>query len=229
MTKKTITLEDINEQYKAPSFVPNGPDSAKEPAFEGLLTDTQVLERNKYYLPRLELNKPEFWPNSENKKHFLPVVAEKTCLGNCSGVSGLKSACCRLNPHDIEHVLGPCNEDWIKEIRKKLFKKTGVYYSREDIVIDYEEGKQIGQAYFNDHPVFKNEDAYPILRMQLYGAGFGCKFLNVTSGKCSIYEDRPEFCRGYYCNYIKANFLVRKQGTNTQYVDLRKDSKEKDK
>lgn len=219
MDKKTISLEELIEQSKIADYT--------EPQGVKQQSNQEILKKDIFFVPRLEINKPEYWPDNPNKKHFLPVIAEKTCLGNCSGVEGLKSGCCKLNPDDIEHVLGPCDEKWIKQIKEDLFKKFGVRYSREDIVIDYEEGKKIGEKHFNNHAVFKNKDAYPILRMQMAGTNFACKFLNLLSGKCSIYELRPEFCRGYYCNYIKANFLVRKQGTQTQYVDLRKEPKEK--
>jgi len=221
MNKKTISLEDLIEQSADQNFV----DVDKNLSGIKQETSEEIVKRDMFFVPRLDINKPEYWPNNPNKKHFLPVIAEKTCLGNCSGVEGLKSGCCKLNPDDIEHVLGPCDEKWIKTTKEDLYKKFGVRYSREDIVIDYEEGKKIGEKYFNNHPVFKNRDAYPILRMQLAGTNFACKFLNLLSGKCSIYELRPEFCRGYYCNYIKANFLVVKQGTQTQYVDLRKEPK----
>jgi Fe-S-cluster containining protein len=159
------------------------------------------------------------WPSkplSERKK-FTPEEATKICLKNCNGVPGLWSACCRLDPDDLEHVLGPVTEEWIKKILK-YFSKKGFNYTRADIVIDFEEGQLIGDKFFNGHPIFKNKASYPIMRIQTIGPRFGCKFLNPDNGKCGIYEVRPTpMCDGYLCSYVKSNYLVRTKEHPNRY------------
>ena len=101
----------------------------------------------------------------------------------------------------------------------KWFRKKGINFSRQDIVIDYEEGKIIGETLFKEtgnNNIFQQEDAYPILRFQVLGPRYACKFMNPLTYKCSIYDQRPPMCRKYLCNYITTNFLVEtKQKPNT--------------
>jgi Fe-S-cluster containining protein len=170
----------------------------------------KVMEDNRYYLPILHLNDPSVWepkPLSE-RLHFTDEIAKETCMSNCCGYPGVKNACCLLDPEDLEHVLGPVDEPWIKKMIL-WYKKKGIHATRSDIVIDYEEGKLIGEAHFNGHRVFMAEDSYPILRIQAFGQRFACKFLNVHNGKCGIYSVRSDMCRNYLCSYVSANFLVK--------------------
>jgi Fe-S-cluster containining protein len=175
------------------------------------------VQRDRFHLPVLHINDPTQWPSQplENRIRFTDEVAYNTCLGNCCGVEGLKAGCCQMDPDDMEHVLGPLDEDWIKEIVAWLRVK-GIAASRADVVIDFEEGRVIGEKFFNGErkAVFMSEDSYPILRFQVQGPRFACKFLNPVSGKCNIYEKRPDMCRGYLCQYIKANFLIRTDSKN---------------
>lgn len=102
---------------------------------------------DKYYLPVLNINHIPQWeskPINERKK-FTDEVALETCLGNCCGVEGLKGACCHLDPVDLEHVLGPVDEDWIRDTIK-WFRKKNIPCNRTDLVIDYEEGKFLGET-----------------------------------------------------------------------------------
>lgn len=165
---------------------------------------------NKFHLPVLNINKSEYWESmpKQERKHFTSEVAMETCLGNCCGYEGLKAGCCQIDPEDIEHVLGKVTEEDIKNIINHL-KKTTPGIKREDIVIDKEEGIKIGKAFFNDHAVFSHIDSYPMLRFQIFGPRFVCKFLSTKTFMCTIYNHRPKMCRDYYCNFIKANFLLR--------------------
>lgn len=172
---------------------------------------------NKYYLPVLSLNDATMWPPAQmaDRRHLTDEIATETCLSNCCGVPGVFSACCRLDPDDLEHVLGPVKEKWVKKFLRYA-KKKGWNYKRSDVVIDYEEGKLIGERFFNGHPIFTKPTSYPMMRIQAMGPRFGCKFLNPDNGMCGIYEQRPGMCRGYYCQYIKKNFLVKtKEKPNT--------------
>jgi Fe-S-cluster containining protein len=185
----------------------------------------KIVEDNRYYLPVLHINDPSIWeskPVSE-RLHFTSEVATETCLKNCCGQLGLKSACCIMDPDDMEHVLGPVSEADIKKIVNH-FKKKGFNFTRSDVVIDFEEGKLLGQTFFNDHPVFKREDSYPIMRIQTFGPRFACKFLNVHNGKCNVYSFRPEMCSNYLCSYVKSNFLVKTKKGNT-YIRVDKEKK----
>lgn len=179
---------------------------------------------NKYHLPVLYINDATQWENNPHKQRFTDDVAKKTCLENCCGYEGLKCACCMLDPNDLEHVLGKVDEQWIENIRQWFKNTKKMFLSREDIVIDFEEGKLLGETWFNDHPVFKNEKSYPMLRIQVYGQRFVCKFLNVKSGVCTIYSQRPDMCKDYYCQYVKSNFLVKTRQNPNTYVNLKTDS-----
>ena len=179
---------------------------------------------NKYHLPVLYINDATQWENNPHKQRFTDELAKKTCLENCCGYEGLKCACCMLDPNDLEHVLGKVDEQWIEDIRQWFKTTKKMFLSREDVVIDYEEGKLLGETWFNDHPVFRNEKSYPMLRIQVYGQRFVCKFLNVKSGVCTIYSQRPNMCKDYYCQYIKSNFLVRTRQNPNTYVNLKTDS-----
>lgn len=178
----------------------------------------EAKKENKYYLPVLSLNHPDMWsskPKSE-RQAFTDKVAMETCLSNCCGVPGVFSACCRLDPDDLEHVLGPVTEKWVKSFLRYARKK-GWNYKRSDVVIDYEEGKLIGEHFFNGHPIFDKPTSYPMMRIQAMGPRFGCKFLNPSNGMCGIYDHRPDMCRGYYCQYVKKNFLVRTKESPNNY------------
>lgn len=177
----------------------------------------------KYFLPVLHLNREEAWEPKPMKErsYFTDEVAMKTCLSNCCGYEGLKSACCTLDPDDLEHILGPIDERWIKKTLL-YFKRKGMSLEREDIVIDYEEGKLIGQTHFNGHKIFEQKTSYPMLRIQVYGPRWGCKFLNPKTGMCTIYHIRPDMCRNYLCQYVKTNFLVRTRQKPNTYQNIRK-------
>ena len=168
---------------------------------------------DRYYLPVLNINRAEEWPSKplNERKHFTDKVAMEACLGNCCGVEGLKGGCCHLDPFDLEHVLGPLEEDWIKDIIK-CFRNKGLNFNRQDIVIDNEEGKIIGETLFretNNNNIFQHKDAYPILRFQVIGPRYACKFMSPMTYKCQIYEKRPNMCSNYLCQWVITNFLVK--------------------
>jgi Fe-S-cluster containining protein len=223
-----LSLEEVTTLQKKREDLENTKKQENNKRFLGSLRNGNKPhnQKDRFHLPVLHINDPTQWPSQplENRLRFTDEVAFHTCLGNCCGVEGLKAGCCQLDPDDMEHVLGPVDEDWIKEI-VRWFNLKGVSVTRSDIVIDFEEGKIIGEKFFNGErkAVFLSKDSYPILRFQIQGPRFACKFLNPISGKCSIYEKRPSMCRGYLCQYIKANFLVREDPKNHPhtYVKIR--------
>lgn len=204
-SKRVLTLEELeNQGGQLLSSSPTQADSAR------------------HFLPVLYINDKTQWKSvpMEQRKHFTDEVAQETCLSNCCGVKGLKAGCCHLDPENLEHVLGPVDEDWIKSTLKWLNSKK-IWFKRSDLVIDLEEGKIIGATFFNDHPVFNSPQSYPILRFQVTGPRFACKFLSEDTGRCTIYEHRPDMCRDFYCEFIQGSFLVRTREHPNRYVKLR--------
>lgn len=219
-TGKTISLEDLLKKEK-PVYLPKPSISASESDDND--SDPDKVP-SKFYLPVLRINDASQWeskPLSE-RTHWTDDNAKKTCLGNCCGVKDLRAGCCQLDTDagDMEHVLGPVDEDWIKRTIH-WFRKKGINVTRHDLVIDWDEGKLIGRQFFHDHEVFKQKDSYPILRIQANGKRFACKFLNVHNGMCTIYEQRPDMCRDYLCEYVKANFLVATKDHPNTYKKIR--------
>jgi len=229
-TKRTISIEELirqDEEANARKIIdPIKTSGTLIPNKEEL---RDLKKENRFYLPVLHINHMDMWPPKpkSQRKHFTDKMAKEVCLSRCCGVDGLKSACCRLDPDDIEHVLGPLSEDWISSIIK-WFKKKGVNVTKQDIAIDFEEGVLIGRKFFNGHRVFEDPKSYPIMRFQVDGPHFSCKFLNNASGMCNIYEQRPDMCRNYLCGFVKSNFLVRTKEHPNQWrmVDVRPDDKQ---
>lgn len=213
-TVRTISIEELlsNEDTS---------DIALETKSIKHLTNEELKaakKENRFYLPVVYLNQMDMHPPKPNSErtHWTDEKATETCLSNCCGVPGTKSMCCRMNMENLEHVLGPVEEKWIKKIIE-WFKKRDVIMTRHDIVIDFEEGSLIGQNFFNGSAVFEKKESYPIMRMQIEGPHFACKFLNNMTGKCNIYPVRPTpMCTDYYCSYVKSNFFLKtKEKPNT--------------
>ena len=219
-----MTIEELFE-FESPSPVEEEPKKKSNRESLRLPKDTdkeKLIEDNRFYLPVLHINDPTMWdskPLSE-RLHFTDEVAMETCLSNCCGTPGVGNACCVLDKDDLEHVLGPVDEDWIKSMIS-WYKKKGMTMNRSDIVIDFEEGKLIGEAHFGGHRVFTDPKTYPILRIQAYGPRFACKFLNVHNGKCTIYAQRSDMCKNYLCAYVKANFIVKTPKNPGTYKKVR--------
>lgn len=216
-TGKSISLGELLKTHKEVNLSRDIKSPKMEEPLDG--TPEESKKRAKFYLPVLHINDATQWeskPLSE-RKPFEGEVAMKTCLGNCCGVENLKGACCQMDPEDLEHVLGPVDEAWIKRMIK-FYKKKGMTVTRHDIVIDFEEGKLLGQVHFNDHQVFKSPDSYPIIRMQASGLRFSCKFMNPHNGMCGIYSERPDMCKNYTCSYVKANFLIKTKAHPNTFI-----------
>ncbi|MFA6049657.1 MAG: YkgJ family cysteine cluster protein [Candidatus Paceibacterota bacterium] len=223
-TIRTISLDELikEDEDRKDLIAPDLGDKTKYSPDEL----RELRKDNKFYLPVLRLNHMDMWPPKprSERKHFTDQVAKETCLSKCCGVPGVKSACCRMDPNDLEHVLGPLDEDWIGKIIK-WFKKNHINVTRQDVVIDFEEGQLIGRNFFNGHQIFEDPKSYPIMRFQVDGPRFACKFLNNQNGMCNIYEQRPDMCRTYLCGYVKSNFFVQTKDNPNKWVmvDVRPD------
>lgn len=227
-TVRTISIDELYENDKDHDIALQSDHKKHNLSKEEL---RELKKENRFYLPVVYLNHMDMHPSKPNseRSHWTDKKAMETCLGNCCGIPGTKAMCCRLNPEQLEHVLGPLDEKWIKKI-VEWFKKRGISVTRQDIVIDYEEGVLIGRNFFNGHEIFEKKESYPIMRMQIEGPHFACKFLNNMTGMCNIYQERPGMCRNYLCGYVKSNFFVKtKQKPNTwSKTDIRPGSDEDD-
>jgi Fe-S-cluster containining protein len=226
-TVRTISIDELIEQEGSNELMVES-NSNKNLSKEEL---RELKKENRYYLPVLYLNHMDMYPSKPNseRQHWTDKKAMETCLGNCCGIPGTKAMCCKLNPDHLEHVIGPVDEKWIKKTIE-YFRKKGITMTRQDLVIEYEEGVLIGQNFFKGHAIFERKDAYPIMRMKLEGPHFSCIFLNSKNNMCNIYEVRPELCRVYLCGYVKSNFFVKgKRKQNVwEKLDIRpKDEEEK--
>lgn len=208
---KPITFEELEKLKEQKQAIVNEKKRTENKALLGSLKKP-TKTKDRFYLPVLHLNDATQWESQPlaNRIRFTDEVAYKTCLGNCCGVEGLKAGCCQMDPEDLEHVLGPVTEEWITDTINWL-KRKKIMVSRADIVIDFEEGRVIGERFFTGHRkiVFQSIESYPIIRFQINGPRFSCKFLGPVSGKCTIYEQRPAMCREYLCQYVKSHFLIR--------------------
>ena len=225
LKKKSISVDELMQLDKE-----SVSQSSTPPSQGGEKTEKPAkTAHDKYYLPVLNLNWNQEWQSKpvDERKHWTDEEAMKTCLGNCCGVEGLKGACCHLDPYDLEHVLGPIdsakNETWIKDT-VRWFRNKGIPFTRQDLVIDYEEGKIIGDTLFresNNNNIFQQPTAYPMLRFQVIGPRYACKFMNPQSYKCTIYEVRPNMCRTYYCQYIQTNYFVKAKPHPNRWQKMR--------
>ena len=220
-TVRTISIDELYESDTQHDIALESDHKKQNISKEEL---RELKKENRFYLPVVYLNHMDMHPSKPNsqREHWTDKKAMGTCLGNCCGIPGTKAMCCRLNPDQLEHVLGPLDEKWIKKI-VDWFKKRGINVTRQDIVIDFEEGVLIGRNFFKGHEIFEKKETYPIMRMQIEGPHFGCKFLNNLNGMCNIYEQRPDMCRNYLCGYVKSNFFVKsKEKPNTwSKIDVR--------
>lgn len=215
--RPALSLEDLEKIRQERTVLDNAAQKKEIRKVLGGNLQKGPAKSDRFHLPVLYLNDPTQWPSQpkENRIRFTDEVAYNTCLGNCCGVEGLKASCCQMDPDDMEHVLGPVDEEWIVDIVKWLRRKD-ISATRADVVIDFEEGRIIGEKFFNGErkAIFMSKDTYPILRFQVHGPRFACKFLSPVNGKCSIYQQRPEMCKKFLCQYVRSNFLIRTDPVN---------------
>lgn len=120
------------------------------------------------------------------------------CRNKCQGIDKFYGACCTLDNRN--YIIGVHKEKEIKEFLKKLSKKFDRQIKKEEIFIEYEEGKNL----FYDKQVWQDANNYPALRVDTENNIFPCIFYNLTLKQCSIYEIRPYICREFLCSFLKS-------------------------
>lgn len=117
------------------------------------------------------------------------------CSFKCLGVDLLHGGCCTVA--DRDYIIGPVND--VDRVLKDLSKKLDRAVLREEVFIDFEEGREL----FKDKKVWQEETSYPALRVDLEHSRLPCIFYNNSLKACSIYDSRPGICRNYKCDYLK--------------------------
>jgi len=119
------------------------------------------------------------------------------CRNKCQGIDRFYGACCTLD--NKNYIIGTHKEEEVKEFLKRLSKKFGREVKREEVFIDYEEGKKL----FYDRQVWQDPDNYPAMRVDAENSMFPCIFYNLALKQCSIHEIRPYTCKWFLCPYLK--------------------------
>jgi Fe-S-cluster containining protein len=119
------------------------------------------------------------------------------CSQKCCGVSLFHGGCCSID--DRDYIIGPIKDYDI--FLEKLSLKIGRLITKEEVFIEYEEGKNL----FPDKPVWQNKENYPAFRVDLTEPRKYCKFYNKSLKNCSIYDIRPQTCISFFCEYLKNN------------------------
>ena len=88
-----------------------------------------------------------------------------------------------------------------EEFIESLSKKLGREIEREEIFVEFEEGKNL----FPDKSTWQNPDSYPAFRVDFFNPRKPCIFYNTKIKACGIYEIRPQTCRNYECEYLTQN------------------------
>lgn len=116
------------------------------------------------------------------------------CQKKCLGYDGNHGGCCTVGNRDF--ILGPVldAESFIEKLKKRF---PGVDISFDDIFIKYEEGSKM----FPDKKYWQNPQSYPCFRLSQNKIK-SCIFYNESIKCCSIYEDRPDMCRSFMCDYL---------------------------
>ena len=124
-------------------------------------------------------------------------VIAYSCSQNCMGHRGNVGGCCTLD--DRNWILGPVRDDDADAFVVGLGRLLGREVSREEIFIDFEEGR----ALFPERSEWQNPANYPALRVRTDLARNPCRFYDSSTGGCGVYDIRPALCRTYVCDHLK--------------------------
>lgn len=127
----------------------------------------------------------------------LPVA--QICSTKCYGVDNHDGACCKIADRDF--IIGPHSEEDIIGFLTRLSTKFDREIKREDVFIDYEEGKNLFPNKLN----WQSPKNYPAFRIDTNNPNYPCIFYNETVKACMIHNIRPLVCFNYYCDYVRKN------------------------
>ena len=119
------------------------------------------------------------------------------CSEKCWGIEGYDGSCCTVEGRDW--IIGPHYD--VDEFMESLSTKFGRLIPKEDIFINYDEGKVL----FPNKSSWQTPNSYPAFRVNLNDPRLPCIFYNTKIKACSIYEIRPKTCQDYKCDYLKEN------------------------
>ena len=133
------------------------------------------------------------------KFYYILVMGENCniCSNKCWGSPGYHGSCCSVE--DRDYIIGPHHDT--DEFILNLSKKFGREIEKEEVFIEYNEGKNL----FPNKTSWQNEMSYPAFRVDLFNPKLPCIFYNTKIKACSIYDVRPKTCREYECDYLKNN------------------------
>lgn len=119
------------------------------------------------------------------------------CSDKCYGINDYHGSCCSIENRDF--IIGPHHDS--QDFVERLSIKFGRKINREDVFIDYEEGKKL----FPFKKSWQNQQSFPALRIDFNNPKLSCIFYNTTIRACTVYELRPETCMNYECEYLSQN------------------------
>ena len=121
------------------------------------------------------------------------ALVTHTCLKNCFGAQGMAVSCCTMT--DRNYAIGPIVDP--DAFLARLSEREGREVPREEVFIDYEEGR----ALFADRPTWQKESSYPAMRPDMADPSLGCRFLG-DDNLCTVHDIRPKTCAQYYCSHL---------------------------
>jgi Fe-S-cluster containining protein len=130
-------------------------------------------------------------------KKYIKMDSSIICSKKCCGVDLYDGGCCSID--DRDYIIGPIKDYDI--FLEKLSLKIGRKMIKEEVFIDYEEGKNL----FPNKPVWQKKENYPAFRFDLTHPRKYCIFYNNILKNCSVYDIRPETCVKFVCEYLKNN------------------------
>lgn len=119
------------------------------------------------------------------------------CSYKCCGYDNYDGGCCSIEDRDF--IIGP-HKDYDLFLQK-LSKKLDMTIRKDEIFIDYVEGKNL----FPDKITWQSLESYPAFRVDLDSDKKYCIFYNKFLKFCTVYDIRPNTCQIYKCDYLKNN------------------------
>jgi Fe-S-cluster containining protein len=116
------------------------------------------------------------------------------CSHKCWGVDNYNGSCCCIEQRDW--IIGPHadTDEFVKNLSEKFQREI----KKEEVFIEYEEGKRI----FPNKSNWQNPKNYPAIRLDLDNVRKPCVFYNVFLKCCSVHEIRPITCSSYKCEFL---------------------------